>query len=42
MKKRNKEDIKLKIYFINPNCQEKFEELLKIIIVEKIKSKNMS
>lgn len=35
-----KSNVKLKISFINPNSKEKFEELLKLVAVEKLKSKN--
>ena len=36
-KKRSK---KLKITFINPNSNKNFEELLRIVIIEKIKNSN--
>ena len=32
-------DLKLKISFINPNSKEDFEELLKLVIIEKVKRK---
>lgn len=36
--KNNNEKSKLKIHFVNPNSNEYFEELLKTVIVEKIKN----
>ena len=38
IKKKNGENSKLKIYFLNPNSNEEVEKLLKVAIVEKIRN----
>lgn len=40
MENKREEDKKLKITFINPNSSKSFEELLRIVIIEKIKNSN--
>ena len=40
MSNKRKDTKKLKITFINPNSNKRFEELLRIVIIEKIKNSN--
>lgn len=40
MSNKRKDTKKLKIIFINPNSNKSFEELLRIVIIEKIKNSN--
>ena len=40
MSNNRKDTKKLKITFINPNSNKSFEELLRIVIIEKIKNSN--